>query len=119
MPINVKVGKYTITKSSTLRQAIKDYNLILHTTMGTIDTTNYNCVDSEGVLGNNIIAANQKGGFIELAYNSKGSVKIDDNAFVEGKDKFILVPFVSITKITVKSNRNFLKNQEDIKVNIS
>lgn len=102
-----------------LCQSILEYNLIISTTSGTVDTSTYNIVDfSDTEVGglSSVVDRNQENGCIMLAYNPKGPQKIGRNELKKDSGfKTMVIPFNTIESIKIKSKRNFLMNQVDIK----
>ena len=108
-----------ISNANNIKEAILKYNLIIHTSYGTIDTSEYNLVDYSSseipeTSGIAIWDKTQTGGSIHLAYNPKGPTKITSNTITK-EYKTISIPFKEIERITIKSVINFLLNQPEIK----
>ena len=96
----------------------QQYNLIIYTTQGTFDTTTYNLSASATEKISNAVQDNVIGKTLVLAYNPKGAVKITHSDATDlGKSKHKIIEIVdkSITKVIVKSKRDFLGNQGTFK----
>lgn len=94
-------------------KAILYYNFIINTTMGAIDTSVYNMFNhEESAFNQTIVNLSSNPSRLVLAYNPKDLENITkfDPKF-KNKYKFAIILQDTVTKITIKSKRNFLPNQ--------